>query len=258
MHLNIATIVLNGQPWIEKHLPIFAHLSVPWTWSIAHGIADPVKDTSWCKHLEAVEDDGTRQYLRKIGSYYPQLNLRFSWADRWAGKTAQINAALEKFTQPGILLQVDADEIWTTEKLEILIRLFEAYPWATHAAFACRFFVGPRRVVTHPGGYGNRWNYEWIRAWRFTPGQKFVTHEPPELEGQLAGKILGHAFTMAAGLTFDHMSYATAAQVAFKEKYYDYPCATEAWARLQNMRGPVNLRGVLPWIQDSVISYELP
>lgn len=258
MHLNIATIVLNGMPWIEKHLAVLERLTIPWTWSIAHGIADPVGDTAWCKPLDHVEDDGTWKYLARLMSSHPAAQIKVSKAVRWSGKTVQINAALAKFTEPGLLLQLDADEMWTTAQLETMVRLFEAYSWATHAAFASRLFVGPRRVVTHPGSYGNRWSYEWHRAWRFTPGQKFITHEPPVLEGTRPERILGHAFTACAGLVFDHMSYATQEQVAFKEIYYNYPGAVVGWQKLQAMRGPVDLRGVLPWVTDHALSYEIP
>lgn len=262
MHLNIATIVLNGMPWIERHLAVFEKLSIPWTWSIAHGIADPVADTAWVKRVDRVADDDTARYLKCLGSYermFPRCgHVVTQFCDRWPGKTAQINAALSKFIKPGILLQLDADELWTTEQLEIMVRLFETYPWATHAAFASRLFVGPRRVVTHPGSYGNRWSYEWHRAWQWAPGQKFTSHEPPALEGSRPDKILSHGFTACAGLVFDHMSYATEAQVAFKEAYYGYEGAVEAWRRLQQMRGPVDLRKVLPWVVDHAMSYELP
>lgn len=255
MHLNIATIVLNGMPWIARQEETLSRLSIPWSWNIVHGIADPVADTSWCKPLGEVADDGTLNWLSTMARH-PAVKM--CAGRRWPGKTAQINWALNQFTAPGLLLQLDADEMWTTAQLETMVRLFEAYSWATHAAFASRLFVGPRRVVTHPGAYGNRWSYEWHRAWRFTPGQKFITHEPPVLEGTRPERILGHAFTACAGLVFDHMSYATHQQVAFKEVYYGYPGAVAGWQKLQAMRGPVDLRGVLPWVTDHALSYEIP
>jgi hypothetical protein len=171
-------------------------------------------------------------------------------------ETAQINAAVDVFTRPGLLLQVDADEMWTTQQLEIMLRLFEAHPQPDHAAFAARTYFGPHRVTTHPYAYGNRWQYEWIRAWRFTPGQRFLSHEPPQFEGQKL--VLGHAYTMAAGLVFDHMSYATQAQVEFKERYYGYTHAVSQWRSLQLQRGPRDLSQWLPWITQPCMSYELP
>lgn len=255
MRLNVVTIVLNGMPWIRHHLEVFTKLTIPWTWSLVHGIADPVRDTSWCHRLEEVEDDGTLPYVIGLAKERPGQVILTS-QNRWPGKTAQINAGLQAFAEPGILLQVDADELWTTEQLEILVRLFEAFPVFDHALFASRLFLGPRRVTTHPGVYGNRWAYEWKRAWRWRPGQAFITHEPPQLAGET--NAMPHAITAAARLVFDHASYATEAQVAFKEKYYGYAGAVRAWRKLQGAHGPQDLSQWLPWVKESVISYELP
>lgn len=253
--LNIFTIVLNGMPWIKHHWHVFCALQEPWHWSIVHGIADPVSDTGWCQRLTEVRDDGTVEYLKSFAANDARVEVTF--AERWLGKTAMCNAALQKFGLPGILLQVDADELWTDRKLEILLRLFDAYPEQDAAVFLCRYFVGPRRVVTQAGTYGNHTQYpEWLRAWRWQPGRRFTCHEPPNLEGQHAA--ISPAITAPAGLVFDHMAYADEAAVAFKERYYGYPGAVEAWKRLQAAHGPADLRDYLPWVRERAISYELP
>lgn len=251
--LNILTIVLNGEPYIERHLPVFESLSFPWRWSVVHGIADPVGCTSWVQHLDRVDDDGTLPYLRRLNR---RGKIVLVERDRWPGKLAMVNAGLDAFAAPGILLQVDADEIWTAAQLETLVRLFADHPTFDAAFFRCRYFVGPKRVITQTGSFGNHTGIEWLRAWRWRPGQRFFSHEPPVLKGQ--GDIIPHAVTQHLGLVFDHYAYADAAAVAFKERFYGYDGALEAWERLNAQRGPVDVKDFLPWVDESAISHEIP
>ena len=58
-------------------------------------------------------------------------------------------------------------------------------------------------------------------------------------------------------LVFDHYAYADPDAVAFKERFYGYDGALDAWKRLNERRGPVDVRGVLPWVHESAISYEI-
>lgn len=250
--LNIFTIAYQAMPHIARHLEVFSRLRVPWHWSIVYGLADPVHDTAWCKWIADQPDDGTLEYVLGITGYPVTLQR----AARWPGKTAMVNAALTAFTEPGILVEIDADEYWRADQLEAVEPLFGIYPLCDTAAFYCRCFVGPRRVVSTPGTWGNHVNYEWFRAWRWKPGEKFKTHEPPMLEGH--NKLIMHPATAAAGLVFDHHAYSGEAQVAFKEKYYGYTGAVHAWKRLCAVRGPANPREYLPWVKEDVVSYELP
>jgi hypothetical protein len=250
--LNIFTIVLNGQPYIARHVRVFESLPFRWKWSVVHGIADPIGCTSWVQHLDRVNDDGTVPYLKHLESFHKITLVR---RDRWPGKLAMVNAALDAFTEPGILLQVDADEIWTADQLVRLVELFESQPDFDAAFFFCRYFVGPRRVITQTGSFGNHTDFEWLRAWRWKPGQRFLRHEPPVLKGQ--GRIIPHNVTASAGLIFDHYAYADPDAVAFKERFYGYDGALEAWKRLNERRGPVDVRGVLPWVHESAISHEI-
>jgi len=254
--LNIFTLALNAAPYIAKHLAVFQKLEIPWRWVIVHGIADPVADTDWCKRLpDDFQDDGTLYQARRLAEKDTRGRVVTSYSGRWPGKAAMCNAALVDFDQPGILLQVDADEIWTAEKLHTIVRLFETYPQCDCATFYCRYFIGPRRVVTQPGTYGNNPG-EWLRAWRWEPGRKFVTHEPPALEGQKLA--LGQHITAAAGCVFDHYAYADEAAVAFKEHYYGYAGAVQAWRQLNAQKGPQDISRFLPWVRTPAMSYELP
>jgi hypothetical protein len=254
--INVFTIVLNGLPWIHSvHKSLHRALAqgLDLRWAIVHGVADPVADTSWCKTIPAPPDDGTLPYLREIAAS-SSGRITLICADRWPGKTAMCNAALDTFDQPGILMQMDADEVWTPAQLRVMPALFERHPQAQGAMFLCRYWVGPNRFVCTPNAFGNHCAYEWIRAWRFAPGMRFERHEPPMLIG--AKDYASHSATAAMGLVFDHYAYATRAQIEFKRDYYGPEYSPEAWDRLQAMSGQVDLCGVLPWVKAPVISYE--
>jgi cellulose synthase/poly-beta-1,6-N-acetylglucosamine synthase-like glycosyltransferase len=250
--LNVFTIVLNGMPYLRRVWDCLRATDTNWRWTIVHGVADPVADTSWCKTIEAPTDDGTLALLAECESSPRVTVIR---QPRWPGKTAMCNAALATFDRPGVLIQMDADEIWAPRQLLTVPTLFERYPLADAAMFFCRYWFGPRRFVCTPNAFGNHIAYEWIRAWRFTPGATFERHEPPVLRG--AEKYLSHAITSQVGLVFDHYAYASRAQVEFKQAYYGPEYDPAAWDRLQEMRGPVDLCGVLPWVKSPVISYEV-
>jgi len=45
--LTIFTIVLNGMPYIQRHLAEFQKLKIPWEWKIVEGVAEPLGCTRW-------------------------------------------------------------------------------------------------------------------------------------------------------------------------------------------------------------------
>lgn len=255
---NIFTIVLNGMPFITQHLARFSSLGMPFHWSICHGIADPVADTGWCKPLDGVEDDGTLAYIQDLARDYPQ-QITVTHAAHWPGKTVMCNTALQAFSKPGVLLEVDVDEMWRVQQLETMWRLFEAFPRYDHAFFFCRYFVGEKRILAIPDFYANHTAWEWCRAWRWEPGRKFLRHEPPIMEGQRRINAMPHALTACSGLIFDHFSWTHEPTVVFKEKYYNYPGAVDGWRRLQATKGPADLSKFFPWVKEpGTMTYEIP
>jgi hypothetical protein len=251
MQLNVFTILLNGMPWITEHYAVLLEQKLEWKWTIVHGIADAVKDTKWCAGIESVESDGSLEYVERLAKKDPRVTVIKQ--DRWPGKTAMCNAALETFTEDGLLLQLDADEVWTAAQINLFPALFETYPTADCALFLARVWVGPNRFVCTPDGWANK-SYEWLRLWKYTAGKRFLTHEPPALEGQNIAVLKTHSAML--GLVFDHYSYVHREQIAFKEKFYGPAWSVEAWERLQTMRGPVNLKEVLPFVETDTISHE--
>lgn len=253
--IHFFTIVLDGMPWITHHLPVFHRLPCEWDWTIIEGVAAPVKDTAWCRSISPrLSLDGTHEYLQSL-AWHPRV-LHISRL-LWHGKSAMCNAALQAMKSPGLLWQVDADEIWDWQRIMWMVQAFENSPSRNCADFYCRQFLGPNIVVDRiPGTWSNEW-FCWSRVWKFEPGMQFATHEPPVILGQERRRFSQDECNKL-GIEFDHYAYATEAQVRFKQEYYGYEGAVDGWRRLQeNHRWPVFLRDFLPWIKDGTTARPL-
>ncbi len=254
MKIHFVTIVLDGMPWLPCHLPVFNTLNCDWDWSVVEGVANNVKCTRWCKPLNPrLSIDGTTEYLDSIKSH---KRVKVYQRQQWDGKIEMVNAPLREIKEPGLVIEIDSDEIWRADQIEKIVKMFEACQDIDVAQFKCRYFVGPDIIITSENTYGNRFGVEWFRAWRWTPGQLFETHEPPGMIG-CAGRKFGIKETSQAGLVFDHYAYATPDAVAFKEYYYGYEGALEAWNKLQTAKMPVKLKDYLPWIKDEATADKL-
>lgn len=222
MMLHIFSIVLDGFPWITQHIQVFNRLKIDWRWTIVEGASANTHDTRWCKATPPrLSVDGTSEYIDGL-SNHPRVRVIRNKI--WDGKVAMCNAALRMATEPGVLLQVDSDEIWTADQIEKIVELFKTQPFSV-MKFDCNYFIGPNIVTTDHSA-------DWIRAWRYEPGMRFDTHEPPVLAGN-KGLVAPRDLTRANGLMFDHMSYVTIAQVKAKEQFYGYTGATGQWQKLQ-------------------------
>jgi hypothetical protein len=248
MKLHILTIVLDGMPQITWHLPVFNQLVSDWHWHIVHGVADNIKDTGWCAKLRPrLSIDGTTEYLETL-KCHPRITIHE--APLWPGKTAMCNHALSKITEPGILLQIDSDELWESSQIERLARILDGGTYAK-AIVPMIYFVGPNLITIGENCYGNNPG-EWVRAWRFNLGMQFLSHEPPILTGLPRASELTRFESRALKIIPHHYAYVFEHQVAFKEEYYRYPGAVAQWKRLQAHRGPwpVRLRDFLPWVDS--------
>jgi hypothetical protein len=235
--LCIFTLVLDGEPWIECHLPVFKNLTHQWRWVVVHGAAMNNGSTSWCDTQEPrLSTDGTSEYLCGIGD----PRVRIIERAKWESKDEMINAPLFEFDSSCVLMEIDADEIWRAEQLDTIVDLFESQEHLSSIMFACDYYVGPRLVLKGEHCYGDN-DYEWLRAWRFRPGMTFKSHEPPVLLGEV-GRRMGKLESQDIVGRFSHYAYATEPQVAFKEKWYKYYGLLEGWKRLQSEKEfPVSL-----------------
>lgn len=258
MKIHFVTLALDALPFLTFHLPTFRQLPVPWEWSIIEGVAAPKGCTSWVKDVPGrLSNDGSTQYLDSI-AYDPRIHIYR--APKWPGKCAMLNYALERIKEPCLLWQVDADEVWDARSIKNVAGMFNCDPTKNCAYFLCRYFVGPDLAITTVDTFGNNRSYEWLRVWRFIPGQRFESHEPPILNG-FVPKPFTH--DMTRGFIFDHFAYATEAQVRFKQEYYAgpgnpvghlYKDLLDHWRRLQaNDKWPVPLRDFFPFVKDGAM-----
>ena len=253
MRLEIFTIVLDGMPFIGSHLPVLNSLGrfgIDWRWTIAEGAAMNRHCTAWCaEQLPRLSSDGTLQYLYSI-SHHPRVY--FVSRPSWDGKIEQCNWCVQQIDKPCILLQMDVDEIWTAESLAALVDKFEDETIG-EVRINPRYYVGPNIIVTSKGTWGAP-KGGLPRAWRFNPGQKFITHEPPVLDkiNGLSIEILGEDANP------QHYGYVTVSQVRYKEEFYGYVGALARWKWLQqNKHWPVNLGIFFPWVTDDAIVNKL-
>ena len=269
--IHFFTIVLNGDPFIRYHIEMFRTLQVPWHWHIVEGVAELKHDTGWALenggkvpsglHKNGLSVDGTSEYLDRLAAEYPEnvTIYRKAPGQFWDGKREMVNAPLSSIKTEALLIQLDNDELWTKKQIETLHQMFLNNPTKTAALFWCWYFVGPELVISSRNCYAQNPNYEWQRAWRYTPGSSWVAHEPPILQNSLGQDLarlnpFSHFETEKQGLVFQHFSYVTKEQLLFKEQYYGYKDALQKWKTLQeNNNYPALLRNYFPWVKDSTI-----
>lgn len=234
-------------PFVDRHLPIFEKLSIPWEWRIAEGTAANTHCTSWCsKMAPRLSRDGTSEYLTSIMDH---PNVKVFRRQLWDGKVAMCNTCLSGLSEECVLVQCDIDEFFTTEQLERIVKMFEERPEAMRAYFWCHYWLGENILSTSTDGYGNRAVGEWARAFRFRPGMVFNRHEPPVLN-ENRGIAITRGETAKLGLVFEHYAWYYEFQAAAKQNFYQYADALKHWKRLQeNTAWPVrDLRSFLPWV----------
>ena len=268
--VNFFTIVLNGQPFIQHHIEQLRQLPFAWHWHIVEGVAELSHDTGWSKaaggkipaelQRGGLSADGTTEYLDALKQEFPgNISIYRPPAGKfWDGKRAMVNAPLANLTAETLLWQIDADELWTPSQIIRTRALFLAHPEKTAAYFFCHYFVGPELVTTSRDTYGNNSSYEWLRVWRYQPGDNWIAHEPPRLcRNELDVAALNsfrHTETESFGLVFQHYAYATEAQVQFKESYYGYTNAVAQWRSLQAVKNfPAKLSEHFAWVKDTTV-----
>ena len=267
--------MLNGEPFIRHHIDVFRQLKIPWSWHVIEGLAAHVKDTAWGAKrggglpeefkVSGRSTDGTTDYLDSVAAANPgQVRLyRKPLGSVWEGKLEMVSAPMKDIQESGLLWQIDADELWSVEQIEQAHALFLREPSRSAAWFECHFFVAPEFCSSELNVYGNFCRSEWLRVWRYQPGDYWDAHEPPTLlrsaPGQGSADVgrlhpLTHEQTAREGLRFQHYAYATEQQVQFKERYYGYPGAVQAWRKLQVAAGDApRLRRYLPWVREAEI-----
>jgi hypothetical protein len=270
MQLHFFTIVLNGMPFLLEQYQVLIHLKgIDWHWHVVEGVADLKLDTAWSVpfggtipescHKDGLSVDGTTSFLDHVQAVFPERVhiYRLNTGKFWNGKLEMVNAPLGDIPPGSLLWQLDADELWTPEQITTIYNYFEDNDDVVAAFFWCNFWVGENLKIVNRRCYGNRPEIEWLRVHRTTPGCKWLSHEPPILGSCTdipLGRVLSHRETENMHCVFEHHAYTFEHQVAFKESFYGYPGAVEAWKRLQNTTDlPVLLKDYFPWVHDDAI-----
>jgi len=273
--VHFFTIVLNGNPFIQYHIEVFSKLPFNWHWHIIEGVADLKNDTAWSvagggkissgMHKKGLSNDGTTEYLNKVKEQFPEnISIyRKESGQFWNGKLEMVNAPLSMIATQSILWEIDSDELWTTEQLITGRELYLSHKEKTASYYYCHFFVGEKLLVSSKNTYGNHTAFEWLRSWRYQPGDKWLTHEPPVLGRKLGNgrwidiaKInpFNHDVTEYHNLVFQHFAYTTPSQLLFKEQYYGYSNALKQWKVLQSEKKfPKYLRNYFDWVNDDAL-----
>jgi ADP-heptose:LPS heptosyltransferase len=273
--IHFFTIFLNGYPFILHHINVFKNLPFEWHWHLLEGVADLKYDISRGPelgghihselHSDGRNDDHTSEYLSELVRQYPD-NVTLYTKPRgifWESTLEMANAPLANIREECLLWQIDADELWTVEQITRARQLFLEQPDKTAAFYFCHYFVGKDLIIITKETFGNYTEREWLRTWRFRPGYRWLSHEPPRLCRQEANGTycdiglsnpFQHAETQAENLVFQHFAYVTSEQVRFKELYYGYKDALARWQELQaNQRFPAKLQDFFPWVTDNAL-----
>ena len=273
--VHFFTIVLNGMPFLPRTLEMLRQLPFPWRWHVVEGVAELDFDTAWSKargghvpqwaHRDGLSVDGTSEFLDRLATEERErVRLyRNEGGKPFLGKIDMVNRVAAAIDKPSLLWQIDADELWQAPQIVAAREMFLREPDRTAARYWSWYFVGPGLVTSTRHSYGNDPRRDGLRTWRFEPGMLFFSHEPPVLGNpQPDGRILdvgaSNAFSAdemeRRGVVFQHHPWATPDQVRFKEAYYGYEGAVDAWRALQaHPRFPVALREFFPWVGDDTV-----
>ena len=238
-------------PYLKYHLPELKKLSCPWGWSISEGI---VKIPAWFSkpgvilpemHKQGLSVDGTHEYLDELDE---ELNVSV-FADPNIYFTQRCQAMLDKLVAGYYVWMLDADEFWMASQINRMLGMFNARPEKHCARFFMRVFVGPRLSLKVQPGAGNQ-SWDWFRVWRWTPGCKYIEHDPPKIMsaewGMLNDRCFSRDETREAGLVPNHYAYCLFDQVRFKLRRYGESASIQGWEAMQKDKPPFDVYKYMP------------
>ena len=156
----------------------------------------------------------------------------------WNNKDEQVNAAisyLKTQTNECYLWQIDIDEQWTSDQLELAEQTLDKHQAKT-GCFLCNFFVGKNHIVLGEWGEGRHLPYRRLWKWK---GEMFESHEPPILEGKNGPGIL-------IPIKFNHYAYYFEQDVKFKQSYYTgYENLYKRWIDIQQKKYNMSIKELL-------------
>jgi glycosyltransferase involved in cell wall biosynthesis len=269
--IHFLTVGTTDEPFIRHHAEVFRDLPFPWVWHVVDGIAPPESPAGPTTPSSDTDPrdtgrpiDGTSAYLDGLAAAFPdRIRLhRRQPGEIWASATEMANAPLAAISEPCLLWRVDGDELWTAAQIVAARDMFIEEPARSAAFYWCWYFVGEDIAITSRNCHAQDPDRDWLRTWRFEPGDSWIRHEPPLLGRRLpdshvvdVGRLnpFTHAETEAGGLVFQHFAYATEAQVRFKARHHGHVGAVESWRRLQAAPLPARLADFFPWVRDETM-----
>lgn len=211
------TIVLNGNHHLAEQ-DIYSLNTKLDKWIFVEGATKSNYCTSWCGEMpssyhnpDGTSVDGTTEFLSSLAKHSFGKIVHIKPTQLWDGKVQMFNEALKHINEPCYLWEIDSDEYWTKNQLNAAEALLEN-TGADAAAFAADYLLTDDIIVR--GEWGESPGHGYRRLWKYTPGKKFISHEPPILEG--CSKILPPKYTPK----FLHKSYYYEKDVIFKSKWY--------------------------------------
>ncbi|MCK4498885.1 glycosyltransferase family 9 protein [Candidatus Babeliales bacterium] len=250
------TIVFNGMPFIKYHLENFKRLNFPWHWYIIEGLSYVAGDPGSRGHRKRgghvsaafdshLSSDGTKGYLDELSKLENVTVIRNK--DIWPSKLEMVSSCLPYIKESCLLWQIDVDEFYPVPTIMRLHRMFMDNPDKTAAAPFFYSFISKNKYTVSEGTWGS---HRYARIWRYDPGCKWLSHEPPVLvasDGLDLMKVKPFGADELTDLRYYHYNYVTEDQIRFKETYYGYKGLFIAWSALQKQRGKVKVSDYFMW-----------
>ena len=209
------SIILNGAHHLEKQIENGITDSVD-KWIIVHGASKNTKCTSWCKemtskyHSNGKSVDASARMLQLYKNKYHNIEV-IEKEGLWDGKVDMFNAALEHVTEDCWLWQIDIDEYWNKAQMDGAEAVLDNVG-ADVGTFACDYLLSDDIIVR--GTWGESIQHGYRRLWKYEPGRKFLSHEPPIIEKEKT-QCPTHLLPR-----FKHLSYYYYSDVKFKAAWY--------------------------------------
>jgi glycosyltransferase involved in cell wall biosynthesis len=213
MRLAAAMIVLNGDHVLEQSLK-----------SIYDYVDEIVIAEGPVKYWQSMGVQGsTDRTLPIITDFHDPSNKIRLISSKYDEKDQQFSAALSLMTKsPDYLIQVDADEVWTSKSLVNLHDLLEKRKPTSVGVHSHTFVGGFDRVLS---GFEEKTD-NFLRVFKWEDGCRFVTHRPPTIVYSDGNRTRGrgHIDSDEArdyhGVSMCHYSYVWPSQVKSKIEYY--------------------------------------
>jgi len=230
------TIVFNGLHHLQhndwaKRMALFFD-----KWVIVEGLALNSGSTAWCRdlrnsnwHNEGLSKDGTTGFLYWLDKDYDNVTVL---SDVWQSKDDMVNAGIQAFKTccpirhrdpEHFLWTLDVDEQFSEDDMIEAECMLGVTRGCNSAEFLSDYYVGEHLLAKGEWGEGVKLPYRRLWKWK---GERFISHEPPVMEGMTKPILLPQRFK--------HYAYYYEQDVKFKEQYYTgHDGIYSRWKKLQ-------------------------